>query len=425
MALVLTLSLRGSEAHATGPVATVSPAASTENVSVPVGFSSGSQDIWSPVAGVGDVSWDLINATWDVGGQTTATVPVVGGVGLDCDIDVGNGDIDCDVDFDTVGIGGGLDASVFGHIRLAGEAAGLQGSASVSYPGDVALSYPSVDSFLAGETVSVGSGWTLGAGATIVAGETRGDLKLNSDLRIGTDIDVSVYTPGTSTTNIADFDWEDHSTLFSFSAAGALPPIPPATGISGSFSPISVQPSGVSVAGGTITTSGSNTFSSINIDMDKLATYAGAPPLGKSVAAVGASVSYDVFDADANIEFNADQTLTFDADVWVRLDFDRPLGSITGPYQSVDPGKEWVIFEAGEQIDVQVAAGEIDPIEVSPSAYLSNQFTNQTTLNTESFITLSAGQVGFSLPGFDVFPEVGGGGYRTGLASYSRGHPLA
>ena len=34
MALVLTLSLPGSEAHATGPVATVSPAASTENVSV-------------------------------------------------------------------------------------------------------------------------------------------------------------------------------------------------------------------------------------------------------------------------------------------------------------------------------------------------------------------------------------------------------
>ena len=49
MALVLTLSLLGSEAHATGPVATVSPAAYTENVSVPVSFSSGSQDIWSPV----------------------------------------------------------------------------------------------------------------------------------------------------------------------------------------------------------------------------------------------------------------------------------------------------------------------------------------------------------------------------------------
>ena len=71
MALVLTLSLPGSEAHATGPVATVSPAASTENVSVPVSFSSGSQDIWSPVTGGGDVSWDLINATWDAGDDVT------------------------------------------------------------------------------------------------------------------------------------------------------------------------------------------------------------------------------------------------------------------------------------------------------------------------------------------------------------------
>ena len=210
-----------------------------------------------------------------------------------------------------------------------------------------------------------------------MAGETRGDLQLNSDLRIGTDIDVTVYTPGASTASIADFDWQDASTLFSFAAAGGVSPPPAATGITGSFSPISVQPSGVSVSGGTVTISGSNTFSSIDIDMDKLVSYLpGAPKLGASISAAGASVSYDVFDADANVDFSADQTLTFDADVWVRLDFDRPVGSITAPCQSVDPGREWVIFEAGEQIDVQVAAGEIDPIVVSPSVYLSNQFTN-------------------------------------------------
>ena len=412
MALALTLSLPRSEAHATGPVGLVSPPASTENVSAPVSFSSGSQDIWSPVAGGGDVSWDLINAAWDVDDDVTKTVGVTGRLNLDCDWnahwfprnDHTEFHSSCNFDTSTVNLGGKLDASVFGHINLAGEADGLQGSASVSYPGDVALSYPSVDSFLAGETVSIDSGWTLGAGATIVAGETRGDLQLNSDLRIGTDIDVTVYTPGASTASIADFDWQDASTLFSFAAAGGVSPPPAATGITGSFSPISVQPSGVSVSGGTVTISGSNTFSSI--DIDKLVSYLpGAPKLGASISAAGASVSYDVFDADANVDFSADQTLTFDADVWVRLDFDRPVGSITGPCQSVDPGREWVIFEAGEQIDVQVAAGEIDPIVVSPSVYLSNQFTNQTTVNTDSSITLKAGQVEPHLPGLQGVSE--------------------
>ena len=321
MALALTLSLPRSEAHATGPVGLVSPPASTENVSAPVSFSSGSQDIWSPVAGGGDVSWDLINAAWDVDDDVTKTVGVTGRLNLDCDWnahwfprnDHTEFHSSCNFDTSTVNLGGKLDASVFGHINLAGEADGLQGSASVSYPGDVALSYPSVDSFLAGETVSIDSGWTLGAGATIVAGETRGDLQLNSDLRIGTDIDVTVYTPGASTASIADFDWQDASTLFSFAAAGGVSPPPAATGITGSFSPISVQPSGVSVSGGTVTISGSNTFSSI--DIDKLVSYLpGAPKLGASISAAGASVSYDVFDADANVDFSADQTLTFDAD---------------------------------------------------------------------------------------------------------------
>ena len=397
----------------------VSPPAATSSQSQAVAFDSGSQDIWAPVSG-GDVSWQLINAPWDQDGYTKVTVPVTGGVDLDCDIDVGNGDIDCDVNFSTVDIGGELDAGVAGHIKLDGVAANLQGSASVAYPGDVVLSYPSVNSFLAGQTVDLGSSWALGGGATIAAGTTRGDLRLESDLRIATNLTVGVFIPAHHTSEIVDFDFRTTDTIFSFAAFDPAPTVPAGLGVSGTLHSISVQPTSVSVSpSGVITATGTNEYSNIDIDMDKLATFFGAPPLGKSVSVPlpgpDPSASYNAFNSTAQINFNAEQTLTFDPEVWVRLDFDRPVAAITGPYQSVDPGNEWVVFEAGKQVNVEFPAGETSPITVTPTTHLTNQFTNETKLETESFITLSAGRFTFSLPEFEVFPEIGGGGYRPGL----------
>ena len=389
------------------------------------------------MTGGGDVSWDLINATWDAGDDVTKRVGVTGRVNLDCHWNAhypgrtSTGDTHlefhsgCDFDTSTVNVGGKLDASVSGDITLSGEAAGLQGSASVSYPGDVALSYPSVDSFLAGETVSIGSGWTLGAGATIDAAETRGDLRLNAAFDIDSDVDVTVYAPGTSTGSVVDVDWQGDFTVFSFSALDPVPPIPAvvtAGVMSGDFGSISVQPAGSTVSpSGSISVSGTNEFSSINIDLDRLANLFGAPLLGGCGKKFLAGVCFDLLDADANVDLDVEQTLTFDPDVLVRLDFAAPVGSITGPYRSVDPGLQWVVFEAGQQIDVTLPAGTIEPIAVTPSIYLENEFTNETELRTESYITLSAGNASFTWPDLPVtvFPKIGGfkvcGGCRPSL----------
>jgi len=228
-----------------------------------VTFDSEDQDIWGAAAD-GD-SWQLINAEWDENGSTIQTTEFVGDIGFTFD---GNG---CDDDFfycinnahefvsfdtDTSTIGFGANYSVAGHIRLDAETADIEGTASVTYPGEAGVEYPSADSFLAGQTVGILGSWVLLPGAAINANESSGDLRLIGDFRVAAALEVTAYYPSdddlsdSATATIFDFDGSDEVTLFSLSAFEETPAVPPLPllGFGGNIKPFSVTP-GIQSAG--------------------------------------------------------------------------------------------------------------------------------------------------------------------------------
>ncbi len=431
--LVLTLMAPGA-VHSVSAAPPIVPPESTSTLIEDVTFDSGSVDIWGPAAA--GQSWQLINAEWDEGGATSQTTNVVGAVDFDFDIDGCDDDLAYCIshtdEFVTLipsraKIGFDSDASVAGHVRLSAETTNIQGTAEITYPGTATIDYPSVDSFLAGQTVNLGGDWTLGAEATIDANESGGDLQLDGDFRVAGELEVTGYYPFSSdSATIFDVDGSDEVTLFALTAFDGTPAVAPLPilGFGGSGGPFSVKPDDVSVhPDGVITAEGTDKFSDFVFDLDAIMASPlygiGAPTLGANMNLKSLGVpldlvlGYDIFDADAHVDFTASQTLTFNPSISIKLSFAPPPADITGPYESKAPDNSWVIFAPGEQVGVEFPPGRRDPIDVAPQVLLDSTLHNQTSLGTNSFIQLKAGRFDYQIPNFEIFPEFGP--FDTGL----------
>ena len=434
-AIVLLLILVGPEAvQSVSAAPPVPPPESTSAFDEDVTFESGSVDVWESALEGG--SWQFLNAEWSEGGSASVTTNVVGSVDFNFD---GDG---CDDDLlfcfinpgnfvslipSTAKIGFDSDASVAGHIRLSALTTKLQGTAEITYPGTVSIGYPSADSFLAGQTVNLGGDWTLGAGATIDASQTGGNFQLDGDFRVAGLLDVTGYFPFSSdSARIYDIDGSDQVTLFALTAFEGTPEVPPLPilGFGGSLGPYRVNPDDVTVdTDGVIIATGTDKFSNFIFDLDAIAASPlygiGAPTLGVNVNLQDLGIpldlvlGYDIFDADAHIDFTASQTLTFNPSISIKLSFDPPPAGITGPYESKASDNSWVIFAPGEQVGIEFPPGRRDPIDVTPQVLLDSTLHNQSSLATNSLIQLKAGRFDYQIPSFEIFPEFGP--FDTGL----------
>jgi len=118
-------------------------------------------------------------------------------------------------------------------------------------------------------------------------------------------------------------------------------------------------------------------------------------------------LGYDLFDADANVIFTANQTLTFTPSVQIKLSFATAPSGISGPFDSKAADNSWVIFEPGAEISIQFPAGRRDAIEVTPEVLLSGTLRNQSHLGTSSNIVMLAGRYDYQLPEYEIFPKLG------------------
>ena len=125
-------------------------------------------------------------------------------------------------------------------------------------------------------------------------------------------------------------------------------------------------------------------------------------------------LGYDLFDADANVIFTANQTLTFTPSVQIKLSFATAPSGISGPFDSKAADNSWVIFEPGAEISIQFPAGRRDAIEVTPEVLLSGTLRNQSHLGTSSNIVMLAGRYDYQLPEYEIFPTLGP--FDTGLS---------
>lgn len=377
-----------------------SPSPSSTTLDKSATFTTSNQDIWSPVTSGGTSSWNLFPPqTWN--------------------------EVDGDSDYVPLGgltFGGGISAGTNGHLNMKASATNLNGEIGVSYPGDIEITYPDTDSFLAGETLMISNVWDLDeSNAKINAGKSMGDLRLDLDLGVNafTKADVCFFGCFTPFSPSVGFDMHPGNTkLFSFTQAGDLG-IPPAltnfAGLTGNFNPISVQPPTTFVhpTTGTIVAEKTNTFSNIIIDIDKVATKLGiAPPLGESLTTPDVGFSYDFFDADANIDFMAHQKLTFDTNVLVKFDFSRPVEGVTGPVVDLESsgGKVTsVTYKNGDQIKVIFPLGETDPIVVTPTLLLDSKNTKLhhfTEMITESDVTMKSLDTSLFVDSVTVVPPI-------------------
>lgn len=425
-------------AQAALPPAPATAGTMTTTGAMPASFVASGVDIWSGVPNSA-VSWNVASASWNTGSQSkTEITSFPGGVNFRFDSSgCGSNLLNCFhnpggyVGFDTVTktVGFAASAHTNGSVALSGRASGLRTSAAtgVSYPGSASFTYPSARSFTAGSTVSVGGSWTLAPGATINASTTSGAFDFNGSFGLGGGASATAYlayaSPGGAI--IPDFNWSSgDQTIFSLSPFDGTPRCCPLTPISGQLSSLSVDPTAVTVNGdGSITATGTNKFSDVVFDIDGIVTKLSsglAPAVSRNVdmSAIGVpiQVGYNIFDAKAPIQLYADQTLTFRQDgARIRLALSAPVAGFTGAYLAADPGNTWVEFRPGANVGIQTLAGRFDPITVTPSVTLDNpRLANATQMRTTGRVDLSSGGFDLSLPGFEVFPAIGG--FDTGLA---------
>ena len=421
----------------TPPADHLTPPVATSSVGGVVTFSSAEEDIWGAAAD-GD-TWELINAEWDESDSFEATPDFIGDVSFEFDRNNCENDLlHCISNLDdfvsfgegesTIGIGSSF--GVAGHIKLFAETVDLQGTASVTYPGQAIVEYPSADSFIAGQTVVVGASWAQTSGSAINANESSGDLQLIFDMRLAADLDVTAFFPSindlsdSASTTVFDFDVQHEVVLFSLSAFDGVPAVPPLPffGVGGNIKPFSITPTAQSAdPSGEISVTGTNVFSNFIFDLGKMASSPvypiGGVPLGDNLdlraAGVPVVLGYDIFDADANVFFTATQTLTFTPTVQIKLNFATAPTGITGAYDSKAGDNSWVIFEPGAEIGIEFPPGQRDAIDIDPQVLLGGTLRNESHLGTNSNIVVLAGRYDYQLPEFEIFPELGP--WDTGL----------
>ncbi|WP_299291141.1 PKD domain-containing protein [Nitrosopumilus sp.] len=374
-------------------------------------FTTTDQDIWSP-SNDGSASWDLFTPqSWDESDGASDYVTLA-----------------------KKKLGGGISAGTSGHLSMSAGTENLEGTVDVYYPGDVEIEHLDANTFLAGESVPISSQWTLDSANANIDSSSKGDLTMFFDMGLKEfiDTDVCLLFGCADLFAIPDIDFDTgKTTMFSFDAAGTTNVVPDFVsnaliGTAATFGPVSVEVEDVSVKpSGEVVGFGSNTFSSMVIDIDKVYTNlkclaAGIPPLpivcpsfGASVPVPGAKLSYDFFDAKSDIDFIANQELRFNTGILTKLDFSSPVEGVTGSVVDVDVDGSGqvtsVIFSENSEINVVFPQGRTEPIVVTPTILLDSDKTTLsqfTEVSTESDVTMKSLEAFLEVPGFTVVPPI-------------------
>ncbi len=161
----------------------------------------------------------------------------------------------------------------------------------------------------------------------------------------------------------------------------------------------------VDISSGTFEVTGKHQFSDLFVDMDqyygiKISDKKGTPKLPlhwKSENIGGFSFEYTILEADLNHGTWMNQELKFTPTTYIRYIFSDPVeykGSMVTE----------IITESDLENEVKLPTDRIDPITVTPSVFIENEFCNKYYVNGTNIIDGEAGKLKATAPGIPLLP---------------------
>jgi hypothetical protein len=346
---------------------------------------------------------------------------------------------------DTVGDIRSFDTFLFGEVAFGGEIGAFStgtfkstleftdvgtGVVGVTYPVDVTLGIPDVNSFRDGQTITIPSSFALRPGAALTTAAPRGgiDVRLGAAVAGGAHTQVCIFgcvtfplfpefsfgDPDMQLFSLGvDPDGQDFAQLFGlprFNLPHELTFIESEiSGLSGKFglpkvhTASAVQPDLRSLAA-----AGRDTFFNIKLDIDGFLTL--KIPLGFETPDFhGAKLKYETVDLSAVARIFQDQTFTFTPRVYGTLVFPQPVEywEVDGSGTDVNGGTAATItFEVGNTLRLVYPSGLRTPMAINPTWSIRNIFTSSTVNEFREDLELTVGEFELKVPSVELFPSV-------------------
>ncbi len=323
----------------------------------------------------------------------------------------------------------GLNGSTSGSFGVTAQFTAGAGSVGVDAPISVTLDYPSPESFIPGDVVSITSSIPVlnSAGAAITAARPAASTSLGANFELNTSAGAEVcfgsctdfpfFPPinDSGAFEVAGFDDGDISVagidLFSVDPTEvSIDPITSfLTGVSGTFGIPDVDVSSSTSAGSIVGTSYDPNYIDLELDIDKWFTkLSGQPPYGLSAPdfGQGASGSYDLIDVDLEFTVSQGYEFTFTpGDVEVSLAFPVPVdfwiydgATLVGSGTSAT-----VVFIAGQRVDFVAPENNMS---IEPTfAMVDNTFVNDTETTFATAFGTKALELVLEIDSFEIVPS--------------------
>ncbi len=292
----------------------------------------------------------------------------------------------------------------------------------VDYPVQVSLTRPAVDSFRAGDTVTITSSWRPRPGAELAtAPPDRGSVGIEAFLGLHADIDAEICVYECESVEIFDlhYDTTPSRLLTADSLIGidnrqsleCLAAVAPVC----AFARLPNIQTQSTANGRTVTASGQDTFIDVVADIDAHYTIArGLPPLGAQTPDLGlpgplgdVDAFYDVLDVKSELAITQVQDFDFDPRIEVVLQFGQPVqftvydggDSYCGLPSIVCSGiSSLVVMRADHEVDIVTPTFRMDPDYAN--------FLNDTVTNFRSDLTTVVGRSSLQTPRVLVVPSI-------------------
>ena len=355
--------------------------------------------------------------------STTFKVPYASDV-IESIVDFFGGDFDSEVT-----VGGALDADSDGHIGLRSELSNFgDGTVDIRYPEVVVFEYPAANTFWAGDNLQLGTDATPSGSAYLRTTPSPVEFSLIFDLVLkeawSGRIDSGSGSIDVSDT-VIDVDGDDMTILHLdkyegwYSDTSAYPPpqhlempFTPTTGmicgeidcvkfLTGSTGYIEMPypkptTNGVN-AHGNLVASDTNVFGNAEIDLNHASKY--GKVLDVDTGDIGGfEFLYKILDADVSLISKVKQNLKFSPTNCIRFDFSAPV-----KYEGSDTYS--ITTLAGSPVKVEFPPGRTDPITVTPTVLLENEFHNKYVHSDNNIFKVEAGTFSLEIPGVELLSE--------------------
>ena len=355
--------------------------------------------------------------------STTFKVPYASDV-IESIVDFFGGDFDSEVT-----VGGALDADSGGHIGLRSELSNFgEGTVDVRYPEVVVFECPAANTFWAGDDLHLGTDATPSGSAYLRTTPAPVEFSLVFDLvlkeTLSGSIDYGFDSSDFSPTTIIDVDGDDMTILHLnkyegwYSDTSAYPPpqhpempftsttgmicgevdcVKFLTGSTGYIEMPYPKPTTNGVnAHGNLVASDTNVFGNAEIDLNHASKY--GKVLDVDTGDIGGfEFLYKILDADVSLISKVKQNLKFSPTNYIRFDFSAPV-----KYEGSDTNS--ITTLAGSPVNVEFPPGRTDPITVTPTVLLKNEFHNKYVHSDNNIFKVEAGTFSSEIPGVPLLP---------------------